>query len=49
MVLVVVKYVGGEVLAISEYPSLDSARKVYKDDKSVDFDDLIFIEADDYL
>lgn len=49
MVLVVVRHKGGEVLTISEYSSLDSAKKVYKADKSLDFDSLVFIEADDYL
>lgn len=49
MVLLVVKHKRRGVLSISEYPSIKVAEKEYKKLFPDTFDELVIIEATDYL
>ena len=49
MVLLVVKHKNKGVLSISEYPSVKVAEKEYKKLFSDTFDELVIIEATEYL
>ena len=49
MVLLVVKHKYRGVLSISEYPSIKVAERVYKQLFPDTFDELVIVEATDYL
>lgn len=49
MVLLVVKHKDRGVLSISEYPSIKVAEKEYKKLFPDTFDDLVIVEATEYL
>lgn len=49
MVLLVVKHKDRGVLSISEYPSIKVAEKEYKKLFPETFEDLVIVEATDYL